>query len=134
MERTTWVVVIAFVAAAGVLLAVIPLLPPPLAEGEYLVEDLEGDTMVIAVDPAQGEALDALAEMALTGEARWVGGEVEAFENAFGFRFHPDTVVVAEFTAEGLQAGSYRAIQEDFAYWQGLGVVYIWGTVVRGPP
>ncbi len=125
---------VAALVVAAVIIAVIILLPPRLGEGEYLVEDLVGDTMVVTVDPAREEALAALEEMASTGESMWVGGEVEPFDNAFGFRFEPDTVAVAEVTAEGLQAGSYQSIQDDLAYWQGLGMVYIWGKVVAAPP
>lgn len=134
MRAVAWIAVGATLVAGALVLAVVFLSTPPLGEGEFLVEDLEGETMVVAVDPSREEALAALEEMASTGESRWVGGEVETFENAFGFRFKPDTVEVAEVTAEGLQAGSYRAIRDDLAYWQGLGVVYVWGKVVAGPP
>ncbi len=72
-------------------------------------------------------------EMHVTGEAKWVGGEVESFENEFGFRFKPDTIAVADLTAEGAQAVFYGTIQDDFAYWQAFGVVYIWGTAVALP-
>lgn len=134
MRAVAWIAVGATLVAGALVLAVVFLSTPPLGEGEFLVEDLEGETMVVAVDPSREEALAALEEMVSRGESRWVGGEVETFENAFGFRFKPDTVEVAEVTAEGLQAGSYRAIRDDLAYWQGLGVVYVWGKVVAGPP
>ncbi len=106
-------------------------LTPP-REG-FLVDDPDGGLAEILVDPSRQEAIDALIEMHGTGEAKWVGGEVESFENEFGFRFKPDTIVVADFTAEGAQAVFYRTIQDDFAYWQAFGVVYIWGTAVALP-
>ncbi len=89
--------------------------------------------MEIQVDPSRQEAMDALMEMHGTGEAKWVGGEIESFENEFGFRFKPDTIVVADLTAEGAQAVFYRTIQDDFAYWQAFGVIYVEGSVVAIP-
>jgi hypothetical protein len=107
--------------------------PSPPREG-FLVEDPAGDRMGFQVDASRQEATDTLWEMHGTGEAKWVGGEIESFENEFGFRFKPDTIVVADVTAEGAQAVFYRAIQGDFAYWQAFGVVYIEGNVVFTPP
>jgi len=97
----------------------------------FLVEDPDGDRMIIQVNPSRREAIEALTEMSKTGERKWVGGEIERFENEFGFRFKPDTIVVAEVTAEGLQASKYKYIQQDFEYWKGLGTIYISGKVVE---
>jgi len=127
--RLVSVVVVIAVALAGVFL----LSRPSLGPGEFLVEDSSGDRMVIQVDLSRDDAIRALTEMCEAGRPRWVGGKLEVFANKFGFRFKPDTVVVAEFTAEGLQASKYRTIQADFDYWRGLGTVYILGRVVRTP-
>lgn len=97
---------------------------------DFIVEDPDGDQMSIRVSPSDQEAFDALTEMSKTGEIRWVGGEIQSVKNDFGFRFKPDTVVVSEITAEGLQAVKYKSIQEDLDYWTGLGTVYISGKVV----
>ena len=102
-----------------------------LGEGEFLVEDPSGDRMIVeAVDP---EAIDHLVRQHGTGETKWVGGLIETFDNDYGFRFRPDTVVVANLTAGGLQAVYYDTISENLTYWQGLGQVYIEGRVVRMP-
>jgi len=87
--------------------------------------------MIIQVSPNRQEAIKALTEMSKTGEIKWVGGEIEQFDNEFGFRFKPDTITVADFTAEGLQASKYKFIQQDFEYWQGLGTIYVSGKVVQ---
>ncbi|MFY3740791.1 MAG: plastocyanin [Candidatus Nitrosomirales archaeon] len=98
----------------------------------FLVEDIDGDDMYIRVSPSTPEAQDALIEMAKTGERRWVGGElVESSDKKFGFIFEPHSIVVAEITAEGLQAAKYKTLQEDFDYWKGLGTVYISGKVIN---
>jgi hypothetical protein len=102
-----------------------------LGEGEFLVEDPSGDRMIVeAVEPG---TIDILTRLHDTGESKWIGGLIETFDNQFGFRFKPDTIVVANFTAEGLQVVYYEAIRDNLTYWQGLGHVYIKGRVVRVP-
>ncbi len=133
MRRVLWIATVLAVAAAvvGLSLYYLPGLSPA-GEG-FLVDDPNGGRMEILVDPSRQEARDALMEMHATGAALWVGGEIESFDNAFGFRFKPDTIVVADFTVEGAQAVFYRTIQDDFAYWQAFGFVYIEGTVAALP-
>ncbi len=104
-----------------------------LENGEFLVKDREGDRMRIQVSLDMHEAIDALMLMHKNGEGRWVGGELEDSDNEYGFRFDPDTIIVAQFTAEALQAGSFNVIASNLSYWRGLGVVYIWGNVVGAP-
>ncbi|MFQ6013083.1 MAG: hypothetical protein ACE5LS_05510 [Thermoplasmata archaeon] len=134
MRRVLWIAVVLAVTAAVIGLSWYYLadLSPP-REG-FLVEDPNGDRLEIRVDPSRQEAIDALMEMHVTGESKWVGGEIESFENEFGFRFKPNTIVVADLTAEGAQAVFYRTIQDDFAYWQAFGAVYVEGNVVFTPP
>jgi hypothetical protein len=64
------------------------------------------------------------------GSRLWVGGVVERYANGWGFRFRPDTVRVAEITAEGLQS-TIRGISEDLDYWLGLGWAYVYAGVVE---
>lgn len=133
MRRSIW---IAVAVAAVVVISGLSwyfLSRPILGAGEFLVEDPAGDRMIIEVDLGRQEAIDALIEMHRTGQRKWVGGEIESFDNEFGFRFKPNTIIVADFTAEALQAVRYRTIQEDFTYWQGLGTVYIEGGVLAVP-
>ncbi len=133
MRRVLWIAMVLAVAAAVIVLSwyyLVALSPP--REG-FLVGDPDGDRVEILVDPSRQEAIDALMEMHVTGEAKWVGGEIESFDTAFGFRFKPDTIVVADFTAEGSQAVFYRTIRDDFAYWQAYGFVYVWGIVAALP-
>jgi hypothetical protein len=103
-----------------------------LGEGEFMVEDPGGDRLIIEVAPGL-DAIDDLLDMHRSGGTRWVGGRIERYDNRFGFRFDPETIVVANFTAEGLQAVFFETIQNNFTYWQGLGHVYIEGRVVKAP-
>ncbi len=133
MRHVLWIAMVLAVAAVIIGLSWYYLadLSPP-REG-FLVVDFAGDRMEIQVDPGRQEAFDALMEMHVTGESKWVGGEIEGFDNEFGFRFKPDTIDVAEVTAEGAQAVTYGAIQADFEYWRAFGVVFIEGNVAAIP-
>lgn len=133
VRRVPWVATVLAVAAAVTGRSWYYLVDlSPSREG-FLVDDPDGNRVEILVDSTRQEAIDALMEIHVTGDAKWVGGEIESFESEFGFRFKPDTMVVADITAEGAQAVFYRTIQDDFTYWQAFGVVYIWGTVSAIP-
>jgi hypothetical protein len=51
-------------------------------------------------------------------------GIVEECRNKWGFRFRPETVAIAEVTAEGLQA-TIQHIGENLDYWLDLGLAYV---------
>ena len=64
--------------------------------------------------------------------AMWIGGIVQkgliGMDNTWGFHFKPDTIAMAEITAEGLQTWlSY--INGTIDYWNG-NYAYIWASVV----
>ena len=46
----------------------------------------------------------------------WIGGIIEEYDNYWGFRFNPDTIVIAEITIEGAQA-TIQFISDDLDYW-----------------
>jgi hypothetical protein len=46
----------------------------------------------------------------------WIGGFVETYSNKWGFRFKPDTIVVAQITIEGAQS-NIHAMSRDLDYW-----------------
>lgn len=79
-----------------------------------VIVDREGSQ--IAVEPASDEVWEKLTELCQNKSIRFVGGIVERYENKWSFRFKPENVTVAEFTAEGLQA-TIRYISENLDYW-----------------
>jgi len=93
-----------------------------------VIEDINGDRM--AVEPASSQVWSELVQLKNNETRRWVGGIVERYDNRWGFRFKPDTVKVAQFTAEGLQA-TIRMISEDLDYWLNLKWAYVGATVVE---
>lgn len=49
---------------------------------------------------------------------------MEEYGGKWGFRFKPETVTVAEVTAEGLQA-TIQYVSENLNYWLDLGWAYV---------
>ncbi len=98
-----------------------------------VIEDEEGNR--IAVEPLSDEVWSKLVELFHSGEMMWIGGKVEVFINIqpdeyyrWGFRFKPETITVAEVTAEGLQA-TIQDISENLDYWLDIGQAYVFAKV-----
>ena len=87
-----------------------------------VIEDLNGHH--IAVEPASDDVWNQLVRLNGNGTSMWIGGIVEEYGNKWGFRFKPETVAVAEVTAEGLQA-TIQYISENLDYWLDLGLAYV---------
>lgn len=64
-----------------------------------VIEDSKGAHM--AVEPTSDEVWNQLSDLYKSRKAMWVGGIVERYHNKWGFRFKPETITVAEVTAEG---------------------------------
>ena len=99
-----------------------------------IIEDVNGDR--IGVEPTSDEVWNRLVELYHTRDKLWIGGVVEVFifirpdpNYPWGFRFKPETVSVAEVTAEGLQT-TIRDICENLDYWRELGRAYVFAKVV----
>ena len=93
-----------------------------------VIEDSNGDRM--AVEPIDDHIWSELVQLNQNGTRMFVGGIVERYNNKWGFRFKPDSVRVAEFTAEGLQA-TIRYISENIDYWLNLGWAYVSAKVIE---
>ena len=93
-----------------------------------VIEDSNGDRM--AVEPIDDHIWSELVQLNQNGTKMFVGGIVERYNNKWGFRFKPDSVRVAEFTAEGLQA-TIRYISENIDYWLNLGWAYVSAKVIE---
>jgi hypothetical protein len=79
-----------------------------------VIEDSKGD--IIAVETAEPSVWDNLVDLRDNQTEMWIGGVVEEYSNYWGFRFRPDTVVIAEITVEGGQS-NIRGISGDLNYW-----------------
>jgi len=93
-----------------------------------VIKDINGDMM--AVEPTNDDVWSELVQMNQNGTRTWVGGKVERYGNKWGFRFSPDTVIVAEVVAEGLQA-TIEFISSDIEYWENLDWAYVSSKVVE---
>lgn len=79
-----------------------------------VIDDSKGD--VIAVETAELSVWDNLVDLRDNQTEMWIGGIVEEYDNYWGFRFRPDTIVIAEITIEGAQS-NIQGISEDLNYW-----------------
>lgn len=79
-----------------------------------VILDSHGD--IIAVETTSNEVWSALANLHKNQSGMWIGGLIEEYGNSWGFRFNPDTINVAEITAEGAQTW-IADISENTSYW-----------------
>jgi hypothetical protein len=79
-----------------------------------VITDSKND--VISVETSNPETWRALNALHNTQSELWIGGIIEEWDNYWGFRFKPDTIIVAEITIEGAQS-TIRAVSEDLDYW-----------------
>jgi hypothetical protein len=111
---------------------IVPSLEGQLANRVNLctIKDVNGDSLEIQVN--SGEVWQQILEMHRTGQRKWVGGKLINATNVWGFTFDPDTIIVAEFTAEGLQT-TLEQIRADPDYWFNIpgGICYIGAIVTK---
>ena len=78
------------------------------------ITDSKGD--IIAVETNSLQVWLELKNLEENQTELWIGGKIEQYENYWGFRFDPDTIIIAEITIEGAQA-NLQAISDDLDYW-----------------
>jgi hypothetical protein len=93
-----------------------------------VIEDENGHH--IAVEPTSDEVWNQLVSLYQNGTKMWIGGIIEEYENKWGFRFKPESITIAEVTAEGLQA-TIQYISENLDYWINLGWAYVYAKVTE---
>lgn len=79
-----------------------------------VIQDSKGD--ILAVETTDSVVWNTLVELGQNQTEMWIGGIVEEYTNYWGFRFMPDTIVVAEITIEGAQS-NIQGVSEDLEYW-----------------
>ena len=79
-----------------------------------VIEDSKGE--VIAIETTDPDIWDALISLNGNQTEMWIGGIVEEYDNYWGFRFKPNTIVIAEITIEGAQS-NIQGISGDLDYW-----------------
>jgi hypothetical protein len=84
-----------------------------------VIEDINGYRM--AVEQISDHVWSELVELSQNGVRKLIGGIVERYDNKWGFRFKPNSVTIAEYTAEGLQA-TIEYISTHINYWLKSGV------------
>ena len=134
MKRWRWAATLSILAIAVVGIALYWFYVRSVEQVEHetdrwaVIEDFNKDR--IAVEPTSNETWSELLKLHQNGTRMWIGGIVERYDNKWGFRFKPDTIVIAQFTAEGLQA-TIKLISSDIDYWENLGYAYIGAKIVE---
>lgn len=67
-----------------------------------VIADTKGD--IIAVETTNDDIWNTLDNLHQNQTEMWIGGIIEEYDNKWGFRFKPDTVIVAQITVEGAQS------------------------------
>jgi hypothetical protein len=79
-----------------------------------VIVDTKNDIIAVEItNPSVWLSLERLNE---NQTEMWIGGIVEIYDNYWGFRFKPDTIVIAEITIEGAQS-TIQGISGDLNYW-----------------
>ena len=91
-----------------------------------VIQDIEGS--ILAIETTKNRVWDQLVQLHQNGTEMWIGGVVERYDNKWGFRFNPETIIIAQFTIEGAQT-TIRFLSEDIEYWINFGIAYIGSTV-----
>ncbi len=79
-----------------------------------VIEDSKGD--IIAIETRNPSVWDTLVNLHNNQTEMWIGGIVEEYHNHWGFRFRPDTIIIAQITIEGAQS-NIQGISGDLNYW-----------------
>ena len=91
-----------------------------------VIRDVENSRL--AIETTDNAVWNQLVQLHQNGTEMWIGGVVEPYDNKWGFRFNPETIIIAQFTIEGAQT-TIRFLSEDIEYWINFGIAYIGSTV-----
>ena len=99
-------------------------------ESQRWVVIVDSHEDIIAVETSSQEVWDTLKALSLNQTEMWIGGILEKYDNYWGFRFGPDSIVVAEITIEGAQS-NIQGISGDLNYWLNVWSrqVYVFASV-----
>jgi len=90
--------------------------PRTTQERWAIIEDINKDRL--KMETTNEKVWAELVQLYQNGSERWIGGIVEIYINEWGFRFNPDTILVAEITIEAWQT-TIRDISQRLDYWLG---------------
>ena len=85
---------------------------------------------VLALENTDNNFWETIKSLHQNQTEMWIGGFIEEYDNYWGFRFSPDSIVIAEITVEGAQA-NIKAVSEDVDYWMNTWAkqVYVFAKV-----
>lgn len=82
-----------------------------------VIADSKGE--IIALETTNPDVWDTLVSLYDNQTEMWIGGIIEEYDNYWGFRFKPDTIIIAQITIEGAQS-NIQGINENLTYWMNV--------------
>ncbi|MFW6117380.1 MAG: hypothetical protein ACOC6G_02205 [Thermoproteota archaeon] len=79
-----------------------------------VIKDSKGD--IISVETVSDQVWDQLVDLHQNQTRMWIGGVVERYDNTWGFRFKPRTIIIAQITIEAAQS-NIKGISQNLDYW-----------------
>ena len=58
-----------------------------------VIQDVDGS--MLAVETTDDAVWNQFVQLHQNGTEMWIGGVVERYDNKWGFRFNPDTIIIA---------------------------------------
>lgn len=85
-------------------------------ESDSWVVIVDSKNDILAVETSDPNVWESFTNLYENQSEMWIGGIIEEYDNFWGFRFNPDSIIVSEVTIEGAQS-NIKAISQDLNYW-----------------
>ncbi len=79
-----------------------------------VITDSHGD--FLALETTSDQVWSQLVALHQNQTEMWIGGILEEYSNTWGFRFQPDTIIIAQITIEAAQS-TIQGISNELDYW-----------------
>jgi hypothetical protein len=93
-----------------------------------VIQDVDGS--MLAIETTDNALWNQFVQLQKNGTKMWLEGVVERYNNKWGFRFNPVTIIIALFTIEGAQT-TIHFLSEDIEYWINFGIAYIGSKIIE---
>jgi hypothetical protein len=93
-----------------------------------VIEDSQGKHM--AVETIDAITWNDLRNLNLNKTKAFIGGKIEEYNNKWGFRFKPDSILIVRSGVEDSHL-NIEQISSDLDYWKNIGIVYIYAKITE---
>ena len=93
-----------------------------------VIEDSQGKH--IAVETTIDATWNELRNLNLNKTRVFIGGKIEEYNNKWGFRFKPDSILIARYESKNGH-GNIEQISSNIDYWKNVGIVYVYVKITE---